>query len=136
MTFKITRDKDGSGKVQNTEGTTASFNQGNIKIGGDFENSGNVNVDVRANLDIIGNVLNSGNFNVKDYVTEKHYEIIESAINDLDGIPREHLSQSYEELKEGNVEGASSKFKQFVDYIKEHPELVTSSVALLLHLFR
>lgn len=122
--------------VNNTLGTTAKFNPGgSIKVGGNFQNSGTVEIDVRANLDILGNVLNSGNFNIKDYVTEAQYQIIESAINDLNGEAKEFLQQSYNALKGEDVEKANSWFGKFIGYIKEHPELITSSVQILLQLF-
>lgn len=136
MTFKIIRGRDGKGKVQNTESTTASFNEGSVNVEGDFENSGDVNVDVRANLSVAGNVINSGNFNIRDFVTEKHFEIMEKAISDLSGAPKEYLSQTYEEIKSGNVEKANSWFRKFYNYVKKHPVLVTSSIQILLQLFK
>lgn len=131
MTFIIS--KDG---VNNTASTTAKFGAGgSVKVGGNFQNSGNVEVDIRANLDILGNLLNSGNFSIRDYVTESQYQIIEAAIADLSGDAKEYLQQSYQSLKREDLEQANNWFGQFIGYIKEHQEVVTSSIQVLLKLF-
>jgi len=131
MTFNISPDG-----VDNTEGSTAKFNGGGIvKIGGHFQNSGVVEIDRRANLEILGNVVNSGTFNIKDYVAEAHYQLLEQAINNLQGDAQTYLASSYKDLKTGNVAGANSWFKKFAGYIKDHPELITSSVQAILQLF-
>ena len=122
--------------VNNTEGTTAKFNGGGtIKIGGGFQNSGDVQIDVRANLEVLGNVVNAGTFSIKDYVAENQYKLFERAINDLRGDAQNYLRSSYQDLKSGNMPSANSWFKKFTDYIKNHPELITSSVQIVLQLF-
>lgn len=122
--------------VNNTEGTTAKFNGGGtVKIGGSFQNSGDVQIDVRANLEVFGNVVNAGTFSIKDYVAEGQYQLFEKAITDLQGNAKSYLQSSYQDLKSGNIPSANSWFKKFAGYIKEHPELVTSSVQIVLQLF-
>ena len=122
--------------VHNTEGTTTEFNGGGIvKISGNFQNSGDVRIDVRANLEVLGNVVNAGSFNIKDYVAESKYQLFEQAINDLQGDSQTYLRSSYQDLKSGDLAGANSWFKKFVVYIKNHPELATSSVQIMLQLF-
>ncbi|KKQ34937.1 MAG: hypothetical protein US52_C0041G0008 [candidate division WS6 bacterium GW2011_GWA2_37_6] len=121
--------------VNNTQGTLAKFGGGgSVKIGGNFENSGDVEVDIRADLNIIGNVLNSGKFSIKDYLTEEHYKLIEKAILELDGESKELLEETLVGLKNGNNTMATSKFKHFLEYIKNHPEIITSSVQVVLQL--
>ncbi|MBI4086576.1 hypothetical protein HY416_01185 [Candidatus Kaiserbacteria bacterium] len=122
--------------INNTEGTTARFGGGGIvKVGGDFQNTGNVQIDVRANLEVLGNVTNAGTFSIKDYIAESQYELLEAAIKDLQGDAQTYLQSSYQDLKNGNVSSANTWFKKFVSYIKEHPELITSSVQVVLQLF-
>lgn len=121
--------------VRNTKGTTAKFGGGKVKISGDFENAGDVQIDVRANLEILGNVVNEGTFNIKDYVAESKYKLIENAINNLQGNAKTFLQQSYQDLKAGNTENANGWFKKFIDYINQHPELATSSIQIMLQLF-
>ena len=122
--------------VHNTEGTTTEFNGGGIvKISGNFQNSGDVRIDVRANLEVLGNVVNAGSFNIKDYVAESKYQLFEQAINDLQGDAKNYLQSSYQDLKSGNITSANSWLKRFAGYIKDHPELITSSVQIVLQLF-
>lgn len=122
--------------VNNTQGTIAKFGgSGSVKVGGNFQNSGDVEIDTRADLTIAGNVLNSGSFNIKDYIAESHYNIIQKAISDLDGEPKELLLETLAGLRNGNDSTAASKFQQFLGYIKNHPEIITSSVQILLQLF-
>ncbi|OHA70592.1 MAG: hypothetical protein A3F15_02620 [Candidatus Wildermuthbacteria bacterium RIFCSPHIGHO2_12_FULL_40_12] len=122
--------------VNNTEGTTAKFNGGGtVKIGGSFQNSGDVQIDVRANLEVLGNVVNAGTFSIKDYVAENQYQLFEQAINDLQGDAQAYLRSSYQDLKSGNIPSSNAWFRKFADYIKDHPELVTSSVQIVLQLF-
>lgn len=131
MTFNIS-----NRGVNNTEGTTAKFGHvGKVEIKGDFKNSGEVEIDIRANLNILGNLLNSGTFDIKDYITENKYKLIENAINDLEGDAKNYLKSSYDKLKQGNVPEANNWFGKFYSYIKQHPELMTSSVQILLQLF-
>lgn len=131
MTFHISP-KGGN----NTEGTTAKFNgDGAVKIGGSFQNSGDVQIDVRANLEVLGNVVNAGTFSIKDYVAESQYQLLEQAINELQGDVQNYLRSSYQDLKSGNIPSANNWFKKFASYIKDHPELVTSSVQIVLQLF-
>lgn len=131
MTFIIS-----SNGVSNTEGTTAKFGAGGIvKVGGNFQNTGNVEIDVRANLQVIGNIINAGNFSVKDYLNEGFYESIEKAIDDLKGEPKKDLQKSYQSFKLGYEDKANNYFRNFFTYIQQHPELVTSSVQILLQLF-
>lgn len=122
--------------VKNTEGTTAKFGDGgSVKIGGDFKNTGDVQIDVRANLEVLGNVVNAGTFSIKDYVAENQYQLFEAAINDLQGEAQNYLRSSYQDLKSGDIPSANSWFQKFAGYIKNHPELVTSSVQIVLQLF-
>lgn len=122
--------------VNNTKGTTAKFGGGgNVKIGGDFQNTGDVQIDIRAKLEVLGNVVNAGTFSIKDYVAENQYQLFEKAIADLQGDAQSYLQSSYQDLKSGNIPGANSWFKKFTGYIKDHPELVTSSVQIMLQLF-
>lgn len=130
MTFNITPKG-----VNNTKGTSARFIDGSVKIGGNFKNTGDVQIDVRAKLDVLGNVVNAGTFNIRDYVAESQYQLLEQAINDLQGNAKDYLQSSYQDLKSGNIPSANSWFKKFVGYIKNHPELVTSSVQVALQLF-
>jgi hypothetical protein len=122
--------------VNNTVGTSAKFNGGgSVKIRGNFENTGDVQVDVRADLEVLGNVVNDGTFNIKDYVTENQYQRFEQAINDLQGDAKNYLESSYQDLKRGDIPSANNWFKKFANYITEHPELVTASVQIVLQLF-
>ncbi len=122
--------------VNNTGGTTAKFNGGGtVKIGGSFQNSGDVQVDVRASLEILGNIMNTGTFSIKDYVAESQYQLFKQAINDLRGDAQNYLRHSYQDLKDGNIPSANNWFKKFAGYIKDHPNLATSSVQILLQLF-
>ena len=131
MTFNITPKG-----VNNTKGTSAKFNGGgSVKIGGDFQNTGDVQIDVRANLEVLGNVVNAGTFSIKDYVAESQYQLFEQAINDLQGDAKNYLQSSYQDLKSGDIPSANNWFKKFTGYINNHPELVTSSVQILLQLF-
>ena len=120
--------------VNNTEGTTAKFGSGKISVGGDFKNTGNVEVDIRATLNVAGNVVNAGNFHIKDYITQDRYKTIESALKELEGEPRKYLLKSYDNLKNGKFDKSDSWFNKFFSYIKKHPELVTGSVQILLQL--
>jgi len=138
MTFIIRRNDDGSGEVENTESTTANFaSGGKTKIEGNFINRGNIEVDIRANLEIIGNLenLDSGNFHIKDYVTEEKYRIIESAISELNGEAKEYLEKAYQGLREQKEKDADTWFKKFISYLKENPTLITGSVGILLQIF-
>jgi hypothetical protein len=122
--------------VQNTEGTTAKFgNGGSVLIGGNFHNSGNVEVDTRANLSVLGDIINSGNFNIKDYIKENNYKLIENAITDLNGDPKSYLETVYQNLKINNIPEANCFFNRFVSYIKNHPDLITGSIQILLQIF-
>lgn len=122
--------------VQNTVGTTAKFGGGgSVQIGGNFQNTGNVEVDIKANLKVLGNVINAGNFNIKDYVREDKYKLMKGAINELTGDPKSYLNTSYQNLKRNNIQKANNYFSRFVSYIRKHPELVTGSVQILLQLF-
>lgn len=122
--------------VQNTEGTTAKFGGGgSVQIGGNFQNTGIVEMDIRANLTVLGNILNSGNFSIKDYIREDQYKLIENAINQLSGDPKNYLNESYQSLKDNNIQEANNFLSQFISYIKDHPELITGSVQILLQLF-
>lgn len=122
--------------VNNTKGTTAKFSDGgSVKIGGDFQNTGDVQIDVRAKLEVLGGVVNAGTFSIKDYVAESQYQLFEGAINDLQGDAQSYLQSSYQDLKSGNIPSANNWFKKFADYIKDHPELATSSVQIMLQLF-
>ena len=122
--------------VNNTKGTIAKFGDGgSVKIGGDFQNTGDVQIDVRANLEVLGNIVNAGAFSVKDYVTESRYQLFEQAINDLKGDAQNYLRASHQALKNGDIPSANGWFKKFAGYIKDHPELVTSSVQIVLQLF-
>ena len=126
-------DKDG---VNHTEGTSMQINGGGkIKIDGDFKNSGDVQIDTGANLEVLGNVVNAGTFSIKDYVAESQYQLFELAVNDLQGEAKNYLQSSYQDLKSGNIPSANNWFKKFTGYINNHPELVTSSVKILLQLF-
>lgn len=122
--------------VENTKGTSAKFNAGGkVRVGGDFENTGDVQVDTRANLEIVGNIINKGTFSIKDYIAESQYGLIENAISDLQGEAKDHLQQSYQDLKDGEINSANTWFKKFIGYIAKHPELITSSVQIMLQLF-
>lgn len=122
--------------VNNTKGTTAKFGDGgSVKIGGDFQNTGDVQIDVKANLEVLGNVVNAGAFSIKDYVAESQYQLFEQAINDLEGDAQNYLQASYQDLKSGNIPSANSWFKKFAGYIKDYPGLVISSVQIVLQLF-
>lgn len=126
-------DKDG---VSHTEGTSMQINGGGkIKIDGGFKNTGDVKIDTGANLEILGGVVNAGTFSIKDYVAEDQYRFFEQAINDLQGDAQKYLRSSYQDLKSGNTESANSWFKKFTGYIQQHPELITSSVQIVLQLF-
>ncbi len=119
--------------VKNTKGTSAKFGGGGtVQVGGDFKNTGDVEVDVRANLKITGNVVNSGNFHLKDYVAQEQYRLVENTIRELEGDPKELLQTSYNSLRSGENKKADSNFRKFVNYIKDHPELVTGAVQILL----
>jgi hypothetical protein len=136
MTFIINMDEDGKNStIKNTDGTDVSFGPAKIKINGKFYNSGNVKIDVQANLEIAEDVINSGNFDIKDYVEESNYPIIEDAIAEMSGYPKEELENAYSDIKIGDKKSADNRFKKIVGYFKEHPELVTSSVQILLQLF-
>ncbi|MBU3924645.1 MAG: hypothetical protein V1732_02175 [Patescibacteria group bacterium] len=133
MTFNIS-----SNGVNNTNGTIAKFGSnpnGNVKIHGNFQNTGNVQIDVRANLEVVGNIINAGNFSIRDYVREQNYDLIEKAIAELNGEAKNYLSQSYKNIKTGNAAEANNYFKRFINYIKDHPELVTSSIQIILQIF-
>ena len=122
--------------VQNTEGTTAKFGSGgSVLVGGNFKNSGNVEVDIRANLTVLGDIINSGRFNIQDYINENNYRLIENAITDLEGDPKNYLETVYQSLKVNNIPEANSYFNRFVSYIKNHPELITGSIQVLLQIF-
>ena len=127
-----------TGGVNHTEGTSMQINGGgSVKIGGDFKNTGEVKVDVRANLEVLGDVVNDGTFSIKDYVAEDKYKYFEQAINDLRGGDAQTLLRSsYEDLRSGNIDGANSWFKKFTAYLQQHPELVTASVQIVLQLFQ
>src|SRR3989344_9146212 len=134
MTFNISSDGV-LGEVENTEGTEARFNGGGqVKIRGNFTNSGNVQVDIRANLDILGNVVNSGSFDILDFVTRDKYILFENAIKDLDGDAKLYVQDFYLAVQKNQPEEAKSKFSQFISYLKLHPELITSSVSILLQI--
>jgi hypothetical protein len=131
MTFIIS-----PGGVKNTKGTVAKINGGGrVNIEGSFENSGQVNIDIRANLNVVGRVINSGNFNIQDYITQEKLSLIDAAIRDLGGEPKQYLRKSYEYLKSGDNEQADRWFRRFYSYIAKHPELVVGSVQILLQLF-
>lgn len=137
MAFIIRKNSDGSGEVENTEGTIAKFGKGGkVQIGGDFTNTGKVEVDIRANLEIIGNLINSGDFRIKDYITEKKYKLIENAINELDGEAKKYLKKAYQGLRDGKEKNTNIWFGKFTSYLKEHPELITGAVSILLQIFK
>jgi len=118
------------------EGTSAQFNGGGkVKISGDLKNTGVVEIDTMANLEVLGSVVNCGTFSIKDYVAEGQYKLFEQAIKDLKGDAQSYLSSSYQDLKGGDIANANSWFKKFADYIQQHPELIASSVQTLLQLF-
>lgn len=124
-----------SNGVNNTAGTTARVNRaGAVRVGGNFINSGNVQIDTKANLSIALDFINKGNFSIKDYVAEEQYKLIDNAIDSLNGESKQLLSQTLLELKKENNEEATNKFKKFLNYIKDHPEVVTSSVQVMLQL--
>lgn len=132
MTFNVS--KKG---VNNTDGTTARFNPGGtVKVRGDFQNSGKVEIDIRADLDILGSIINSGDFSIKDYATEQFYQILQSAIRESSGESREFLQNTYKSLGEGREKDATNYFKNFLGYIKKHPELITSTIQILLQIFK
>ncbi|MEA1981205.1 MAG: hypothetical protein U9N54_09555 [candidate division Zixibacteria bacterium] len=122
--------------IQNTKGTTAKFGGGgSVNIGGDFQNIGDVRVDVRAKLSVIGNVINTGSFHIKDHVAKKQYKLIENAIADSDGQARKYLQNFDKHLKDKKFVKAKKGFGKFFIYIKHHPELITDSIQALLQLF-
>ena len=128
MTFNIAN----SG-INNTLGTSAEFMPGgSVQIGGNFTNYGEVRIDVRANIRVIGSVVNQGKFHIKNYVEEEKYKLIENAISDLRGEPKTLLEESYTYLKNGKHSKADNLFKKFVNYLTEHPELITDTVQILL----
>lgn len=121
--------------VKNTAGTTAIFGSGgSVQMGGNFENTGDVQIDTRANLTVIGNIINSGTFHIKDYVTEEKFRILEKAITEQSGESKELLQQTLMNLQIGNTLEADDKFQKFVSYIQQHPELITASVQIILQL--
>ncbi len=131
MTFKI-----GPDGVENTEDTKAKFSGGgSVRIGGNFTNSGKVKIDIKARLDILGNVVNSGDFNILDFTTKDKYTLFENAIKDLKGEAKIYTQDLYLAVQNNKPEEAKSKFSQLISYLKLHPELVTSSVQLLLQIF-
>jgi hypothetical protein len=136
MTFIIRKNSNGSGEVENTESTTARFNQGKVRIGGDFTNSGKVEIDIRADLEILGNLINSGNFHIKDYIAENEYKLIENAINELDGEAKKYLEETYRALRRGEEKNTNIWFGKFTSYLKEHPQLITGAVQILLQIFK
>lgn len=122
--------------VKNTKGTTAKFGGGgSVRISSGFQNTGDVEIDIRANLDVAGDVINGGTFHIKDYVTEERYKLVEQAIDELKGKPRDYLQYFYTYLQDGEFEQAEGRFQKFFSYVKKHPELVTGSVQILLQLF-
>ncbi|MEK7645332.1 MAG: hypothetical protein AAB391_03390 [Patescibacteria group bacterium] len=131
MTFIVS-----SKGVNNTEGTTAKFGSGGtVTIGGDFQNTGSVEIDLKANLKVLGSVVNAGTFSVKDYVAENQYPLFEEAIRSLQGSAKEYLQYSYRDMRNGDLAAADGWFKKFIYYTKDHPELVTSSAQVLLQIF-
>ena len=132
MTFNISRKG-----VNNTNGTTARFNSGGtVKVRGDFQNSGKVEIDIRADMDILGSVINSGDFSIKDYTTEQFFQILKYAIQESSGESREFLQNTYKSLGEGKEKEATTYFRSFLGYIKNHPELITSTIQMLLQIFK
>ncbi|MAG44859.1 hypothetical protein CL633_03140 [bacterium] len=124
-------------KVKNTKGTTVRFGggkNGRVQVGGDFINEADVEIDIRANLDVLGNLINSGKFNIKDYVEEENYKIIEKAIKSLNGKPKGYLNLAYQNLKNRKIDKANNNFRKFILYVKEHPEVVIAPVQSLLQL--
>ncbi len=131
MTFIV-----GPGGVENTDGTEASFGGGGfVRVGGNFKNSGKVNVDTKANLDVLGDIINSGSFNILDYATKEKYAFFENAIKDLNGDAKIYTQEFYLAVQKNEPIEAKSKLAKLVSYFKDHPELVTSSVQVLLQLF-
>ncbi len=130
MTFNVSQNG-----VNNTKDTSAKFGVGSVKIHGGFENTGDVQIDIRANLEVFGKVVNSGIFNIKYYIAESQYQLFEQAINELQGDAQNYLRSSYQNLQSGNILNANSWLKKFAGYIKDHPELITSSVQIVLQLF-
>lgn len=128
MIFKVSEEG-----VKNTKGTKAKFGaNGKVLIRGNFQNTGDVEVDTNANLEILGDLINSGSFNVKDYLGQERYVLIEKAINALDGQAKLYLQSSYGYLKRGEIEKANSYFGRFVSYLKRHPGVVVGAVQVLL----
>ena len=131
MTFIVS-----SNGVLNTDGTTAKFGSGgSVRIGGDFSNSGKVEVDIGANLEVVGDVVNRGSFDIKDYCNAGELELIRSAIHQLGGEPRMLLDEVYKQIRIGKGAEAKSGLVRFINYLKTHPELVVGSVQTLLQLF-
>ena len=53
--------------VENTESTEVKIGAGHVKIGKDFKNSGKVDIDTSANVDVEGNVSNDGKFSIRKF---------------------------------------------------------------------
>ena len=123
----IISDENGRREIKNTKGTKAMFNQGGqINFGAEFDNSGEVEIDLRANVSFLEKVTNSGSFNIKDYITESKYQLIEKVIDELEGEQKELLSKVYSSVKENNDKTANSWFKKLVESLKD-PSMISST---------
>lgn len=130
MTFIISNDG-----IKNTDGTSAEFNDGgNITFGRDFENSGNVEIDIRANIQFLGKVSNAitGNFNIKDYVNERFITALDVAILDSEGNAHKYLIELKNSIETKNAQDSRNIIKSFIGYLKQHPEMITASIQILL----
>ena len=137
MTLKITVGPNGEKKIEHTPGTTMGIRSaGKIAFNGPFENSGEMNVDIRANLAFMDKVINSGSFDVKDYVGEG-YAVVERAIAELPhgSSAKDELTQALHAMRSNDGAKANGAFSRFLGYIKTHPTLITNSVSIMLHLF-
>ena len=133
--FTVNMLEDGTGGVVSIgEGSQASLKNANMRIGGSFINHGSTRIDVSSTLDIAGDVVNNGEFDIRNYVAEARYSVIEDAITSLNGEPKAILQGSYGALRTGEVAKANNLFKSFFAYIKKHPELAVGSVGILIDL--
>lgn len=140
MTFIIS-DENGKREIKNTKDTKARLNRGGqVNFNAEFDNSGEVEIDLMANVNFLEKVTNSGSFNIKDYITESRYDLIEKAIASSEGEPKELLSKVYSAVKEGNNEEANSWFKKLVRSLKSPSTIAGAAMGgaidLLMKLFQ
>ncbi len=86
-------------------------------------------------ISALDRVVNSESFNIANHINESHYTLFEKAIAELENEPKVLLNEVLDALKKGETLNIQTKLKGLLHYIKQHPEVVTGPLAILIDLF-